>query len=322
MLFLQSHEVSPGLATKIYRQYGKESLARHPREPLHAGARHLWRRLQAPPMRSPSSWGCRATRLPRLMTGIKHALSEAAIERWPLLPATRGAADTRRGAAGGAGRGAGPGAGGAAAREGDLRRGGSRLPRAVLLRRERHRAAAAAAAQSAEPRCRAVRDDATGRRAFAALEREQGIHLAERQRAGGAAWPTSPRSSVLTGGPGVGKTTTLRALLMCWTASGVQLRAGRADRTRRQAHDRGDGPPGRARCTACWSSAQRTTTSATTSIARCPSSFVIVDEVSMLDILLAYRLVRAVAPGGASAAGGRRRPVALGRAGQRAARIS
>ena len=168
----------------------------------------------------------------------------------------------------------------------------SRLPRAVLLRRERDRAAAAAAAQSAEPLPRCAR--APGRRASPRSSASRASRWPSSQRAGGAAGVIA-KVMVLTGGPGVGKTTALRALLDVLDARGVRYVSGGADRTRRQAHDRGDGPP-RQHAPPPAGVHPANNDFGYNEHRPLPTSFVIVDEVSMLDILLAYRLVRAVAP--------------------------
>ena len=79
MLFLQSHEVSPGLAVKIYRQYGKDSLVTIRENPY-----TLERDIYGVGFRTADTLavklGLPRDALPRLMTGIKHTLSEAASE--------------------------------------------------------------------------------------------------------------------------------------------------------------------------------------------------------------------------------------------------
>ncbi|MGH2501307.1 MAG: helix-hairpin-helix domain-containing protein, partial [Ktedonobacterales bacterium] len=77
MIFLQGHGVSPGLGAKMYRQYGAESLGVI-RENPYALERDVagvgFKTADALAVRL----GLPRDALPRLMTGIKHALSEAA----------------------------------------------------------------------------------------------------------------------------------------------------------------------------------------------------------------------------------------------------
>ena len=77
MIFLQGHGVSPGLAAKIYRQYGKESVTTIRENPY-----ILERDVQGVGFRTADALAVRLglprDALPRYMTGIKHVLSEAA----------------------------------------------------------------------------------------------------------------------------------------------------------------------------------------------------------------------------------------------------
>ena len=100
---------------------------------------------------------------------------------------------------------------------------------------------------------------------------------------------------VLTGGPGVGKTTTLRALLDVLDARGVQYAlaapTGRAAKRMTEATGRPASTLHR-----LLEFQPHTNDFGYNEHRPLPQRFVIVDEVSMLDILLAYRLVRAVHP--------------------------
>ena len=153
---------------------------------------------------------------------------------------------------------------------------------------------------------------------FAELERAQGITLAESQRQAVRQAYTA-KVSVLTGGPGVGKTTALRALLNVLEANNVRYclaaPTGRAAKRMTEATGRPASTLHR-----LLEYIPSNNDFGYNEHRPLPYQFVIVDEVSMLDILLAYRLVRAVAVGGEPAAGRRRGSAAFGRTGQRPAR--
>ena len=240
MLFLQSHEVSPGLAVKIYRQYGKDSLVTIRENPY-----TLERDIYGVGFRTADTLavklGLPRDALPRLMTGIKHALSEAASEdghcylpREELLTRAAALLETPVEALNPALE--------ALRREKEIFVEEDRVYLAPFFYAENGTARRLRLILKAPSQLPAVRDEAW-EASFAELEREQGITLAESQRAAVRQAYTA-KVSVLTGGPGVGKTTALRALLNVLEANNVRYCSGGADRTRRQAHDRGDWPPG------------------------------------------------------------------------------
>src|SRR5262249_5285014 len=129
---------------------------------------------------------------------------------------------------------------------------------------------------------------------FAALEEGYGLHLAERQQ---EAVRTAYRSkvSVLTGGPGVGKTTALRALLDTLDSQGIEyaLAAPTGRAAKRMSEATGRPASTLHRLLEFQPSANDFGYNEHRPLSQ---RFVIVDEASMLDILLAYRLVRAVHP--------------------------
>ena len=289
MIFLQGHGVSPGLGAKIYRQYGKESVTTIRENPY-----LLERDVQGVGFRTADALAVRLglprDGLPRYMTGMKHVLSEAAnadghcyLEREDLL--TRAAAlfeapldalapalDPTR-------------------RERGILRGGHHIYLAPFFYAE---SGVARRMRMLRRRASASRGRNRVGRNLRRARGEYGLHLAERQR---DAVRTAYRAKVcvLTGGPGVGKTTAIRALLDALDKRGVDYAlaapTGRAAKRMSEATGRPASTLHR-----LLNSCRAPTISPTTSSRPLPQRFIIVDEVSMLDVLLAYRLVRAVHP--------------------------
>jgi exodeoxyribonuclease V alpha subunit len=291
MLFLQEYDVSPSLGTKIYRQYGKQSI-----NVIRENPYLLERDIRGVGFKTADALavhlGLPRDSVPRFMTGLKHVLSELA------------SAD-----------------------------GHCYLPKDDLLMRAA--ALLDVAPEQLEPALEQLlaekeafaQDDhiylapffyaenGTARRlrlilnapsplppvsarawakTFAALEQERGIHLAERQKEAVRTAYTA-KVCVLTGGPGVGKTTAIRALLDTLDAQQVSYvlaaPTGRAAKRMAEA----TGRPARTlhRLLEFQPNANDFAYNERRPL---PHQFVIVDEVSMLDILLAYRLVKALAP--------------------------
>jgi exodeoxyribonuclease V alpha subunit len=291
MVFLQSHGVSPGLGAKIYRQYGDQSLTVIQENPY-----QLESDIYGVGFRTADALavelGLPRDSLPRLMTGIKHVLSEAAGEGHCYLPReevfTRAAALLEVDAA------LLPPALEALAREKEAFVEGEDVYLAPFFYAEMgtaRRLRLLLAAPSPLPAVPPTRWEAV----FAALERERHLTLAERQRDAVRRAYDAP-VSLLTGGPGTGKTTTVRALLDVLDGEGVSYAlaapTGRAAKRLAEA-------TGRAARTLhrLLEFVPATNDFGYNEDRPLPAQFVIVDEVSMLDILLAYRLVRALAPG-------------------------
>lgn len=290
MLFLQSHEVSPGLAVKIYRQYGKDSLATIRENPY-----TLERDIYGVGFRTADTLavklGLPRDALPRLMTGIKHTLSEAASEDGHcFLP--REEALTRAAALLETPVAALEPALEALRREKEVFVEEERVYLAPFFYAENGTARRLRLILKAPSQLPAVSDSAW-EQGFAELERAQGITLAASQRAAVRQAYTA-KVSVLTGGPGVGKTTALRALLNVLEANNVRYclaaPTGRAAKRMTEATGRPASTLHR-----LLEYIPSNNDFGYNEHRPLPYQFVIVDEVSMLDILLAYRLVRAVA---------------------------
>lgn len=290
MVFLQSYGVSPGLAAKIYRQYGGDSAAKIRENPY-----QLERDIYGVGFKTADALavqlGLPHDSLPRLETGLKHALAEASGDGHCYLPIeellTRAAALLEVAPE------ALPPALEALRKAKEAFAEGDRIALAPFFYAETgtaRRLRLALGTPSALPKV----DDGEWEDVFSALERERGIHLAERQReAVRLAYQT--KVSVLTGGPGTGKTTTVRALLDVLDRRGVTYAlaapTGRAARRLAEA----TGRPART-LHRLLEFIPNSNTFAYNEDRPLSYQFVVVDEVSMLDVLLAYRLVRALPP--------------------------
>ncbi|HLY30504.1 MAG TPA: ATP-dependent RecD-like DNA helicase [Ktedonobacterales bacterium] len=291
MIFLQGYEVSPGLGAKIYRQYGKDSIATIRENPY-----LLERDIHGVGFKTADALavklGLPRDSLPRLMTGVKHTLSEVAnadghcyLTREELLTRAAALLDCS-----------------VEALEPAL--AGLCAEREIFIEEDRVYLAPFFYAESGTARRLRLLLNAPSplppvaprawEAAFARLEHERGIHLAARQR---DAVQLAYQSKVmaLTGGPGVGKTTTIRALLDMLDERDViyalAAPTGRAARRMTEATGRPASTLHR-----LLEFQPNSYEFAFNEDRPLPHQFVIVDEVSMLDILLAYRLTRAIHP--------------------------
>jgi exodeoxyribonuclease V alpha subunit len=130
--------------------------------------------------------------------------------------------------------------------------------------------------------------------AFAWLAERHGLRLAPEQEAGVQMALTAP-VSILTGGPGTGKTHTLRAIMALATAKGLRCvlaaPTGRAAKRMAEATGQPAGTLHRLLELRFGGQAGRNPEYPLN------ADLVIVDETSMLDVLLANQLVKALAPG-------------------------
>ncbi len=290
MLFLQSHGVSAGLGAKIYRQYGDQSI-----NVIRENPYRLEQDVYGVGFKTADALavelGLPRDSLPRLMTGLKHTLSEAANDGHCFLPTaellTRAAAL--------------------------LQVAPELLPPALEALLAEKEAFAEEEAVYLAPFFYA--ESGTARRlrlllrtpsalprvgerewqaVFATLERERGIHLAERQREA-VRLAYRAKGSILTGGPGTGKTTTVRALLDVLDREGVDyaLAAPTGRAAKRLAEATGRPAKTLHRLLEFIPSSNDFAYNEDRPL---PQRFIVVDEVSMLDILLTYRLMKALAP--------------------------
>ncbi|HET9110664.1 MAG TPA: ATP-dependent RecD-like DNA helicase [Ktedonobacterales bacterium] len=300
MIFLQGFGVSPGLATKVYQQYGKESLGVIRENPY-----ALERDIHGVGFKTADALavklGLPRDSLPRLMTGVKHALSEAAssdghcyLPRDELVTRAAALLETPPDAIASIDA--------AIERlraekeifvEPDPAGDAERVYLAPFFYAENGVARRLRLLMNAPSALPLVSERAWGG-VFAQVARDGVALLSASQR---AAVKLAYESKVmtLTGGPGVGKTTTIRALLDILDHQGVEYAlaapTGRAARRMTEATGRPASTLHR-----LLEFQPGTYDFAYNEHRPLPQRFIIVDEVSMLDVLLAYRLVRAIAP--------------------------
>jgi len=297
MAALQGYGVSTSLAVRIYKKFGEDSGRIVSREPYRL-AREVWGIGFKTADRIAQAVGIASDAPERLQAGVLHALSTLADEGHTLVPEPevinqaavllgvdspplKDAIDALLDAA-------------------DIvaaRRSGGASDRLIALapfaRAESGLAGRLGGLANAAEQSRAcqVFQALNWSAAFDWLADRHDLHLAPEQATGVRMALTTP-VSILTGGPGTGKTHTLKAVLML--AQAKQLRCllaaptGRAAKRMEEAtglpavtlHRLLDLRPGSKR-------ADKTL----------QADLVVVDEVSMLDVLLANHLVKAVPPG-------------------------
>jgi exodeoxyribonuclease V alpha subunit len=297
MAALQGYGVSTSLAVRIYKRFGDDSACIVSKEPYRL-AREVWGIGFKTADRIAHAVGIATDAPERLQAGVLHALSTLADEGHTLVPETqvidqaaalldvdspplRHAIEALLGAADVV----------AAHRSSDA------LARLIALapfaRAESGLASRLRGLAKTANRSRAcqVFQDLNWSAAFDWLAGRHGLHLAPEQAEGVRMALTMP-VSILTGGPGTGKTHTLKAVLTLARAKQLQCLlaapTGRAAKRMEEAtglpavtlHRLLDLRPG-------GKSAGKAL----------QADLVVVDEVSMLDVLLANHLVKAVPPG-------------------------
>jgi exodeoxyribonuclease V alpha subunit len=297
MAALQGYGVSTSLAVRIYKKFGNDSGRIVSREPYRL-AREVWGIGFKTADRIAQSVGIATDAPERLQAGVLHALSTLADDGHTLVPETQ----VINQAAALLGVDSPPLRNAIAALldAADVvaaHRSSEAVARLIALapfaRAESGLASRLRGLANAANRSRAgqIFQNLNWSAAFDWLAGRHGLHLAPEQASGVRMALTTP-VSILTGGPGTGKTHTLKAVLML--AQAKQLRCllaaptGRAAKRMEEAtglsavtlHRLLDLRPGS-------KSADKTLV----------ADLVVVDEVSMLDVLLANHLVKAVPPG-------------------------
>jgi len=296
MLFLQSHGVSTGLAARIYQQYGNGALAVVRGNPYQLQQDMTGVGFHTADVLA-QKLGLHAQSPARHTAGLRHVLSEAAEEGHVYLP--REALLTRAAAALGC-----PEADLAPALEELTRWRSTAEERQAFVeddrvylpwcyRSERGVADLIGRLKGTPSTLHCAGDEPWETLTGVALSRA-GIALAPAQRDAVRAALVS-KVAVLTGGPGTGKTTTLRALIEVLEHYGVTYclaaPTGRAAKRMSEATGR---PAQTLHRLLQFSPGRKEYDYNEENLL--PERFVVVDEASMLDIALTYNLLKAVAP--------------------------
>ena len=289
MVFLQEYGVSPALGRKIYDQYGREAL-----NTIRTNPYQLEQDIHGVGFRTADAiavkLGLPRDSLPRLATGIKYALTEAAssdghcyLPREDALVSAAILLDIAPALL--------PAALALSAQQKEVFVDADRVYLAPFFYSEigvARRIKRILSAPSSLPPLRGARWEMT----LKAAEEAQGVPLAERQRAS-LAMAYHNKVSILTGGPGTGKTTTIRALVHILDEQ--QITYGLAAPTGRAARRMSEttGRPAR--------TLHRLLEFNPSSLGflrnqehPLPYEFLIVDEVSMIDLVLMYNLLKSI----------------------------
>ncbi len=298
MVALQSYGISTSLAVRIYKRFGNESGQVLATEPYRL-AREVWGIGFKTADRIAQAVGIGADDPARLQAGILHTLSAAADNGHTILPEP----DLIAGAAELLGVEPPPVLESLSA----LIRDAEIIPAARESEVDRLQALApfARAESSLASRLQGLsRATATGPRrifgevdwpvVFGWLGERYGMSLAPEQESGVRAALTSP-VSILTGGPGTGKTHTLRAVLMLARAKKLRcILAAPTGRAAKRMEEATGWPAGTLHRVLELRPGGRAGRGPDNPL---EADVVVVDEVSMLDSLLANQLVKAIAPG-------------------------
>ena len=295
MVFLQGYGVSPAFAARIYKRYGAASIARVRENPYRL-AFDVWGIGFLSADKLAAALGVARDAPARIEAGVRHALDDEASAGHVFVPRTRlmqKAAALLDVPAESAGE-----AIDRLARSGEVAIDASfvddpRDPAVYEAQLYRAESALAAGLQRllAAPAPVAAGDED---KAIAWYEREAGISLA-RQQAEAVKLALGAKVAVITGGPGVGKTTIVRGIVSILKRKGltVALAAPTGRAAKRLADATGE-PASTLHRLLEWRPANAT-------FARCAarpleSDLLIVDEASMIDVRLGADLVAALAP--------------------------
>ncbi len=299
MTALQGYGVSTSLAVRIYKKFGNDAAAVIAKEPYRL-AREVWGIGFKTADKIAQAVGIAPDAPERLQAGVLHALGQAADEGHTLLPEpdlVARAGELLAAEAGPVGE-----AVTALVGTGELvvatrgEQAGRLLALAPFARSESGLASRLQALHAVAGRTRVGQTFAgiDWTTAFGWLSERHGVALAPEQEAGVRMMLTEP-VSVLTGGPGTGKTHTLRAILLLAGAKRLRcVLAAPTGRAAKRMQEATGWPAGTLHRVLELRPGGHAGHGPDNPLA---ADLVVVDEVSMLDVLLANQLAKAVAPG-------------------------
>ncbi len=296
MVFLQGYGVSPAFAARIYKRYGAASIARVRENPYRL-AFDVWGIGFLSADKLAAALGVARDAPARLEAGVRHVLDEESgnghvfVARARLCQKTSALLDQPEAEVGAAID--------RLARAGEVAIDTSVVDdpkdpavyETLLYRAETALGAGLARLLDAPAPALSVEVD----KAIAWYEREAGIALA-RQQAEAVKLALTAKVAVVTGGPGVGKTTIVRGIVSILKRKGLTVAlAAPTGRAAKRLADASGAPASTLHRLLEWRPAGAT-------FGRCPSNpleadVLIVDEASMLDVRLGADLVAALAPG-------------------------
>ncbi len=295
MVFLQAHGATPSLALRIFKRYGANAINVVSREPYRL-AMEVWGVGFKTADRIASELGVAKDSPRRVEAGVLQALRDARDAGHVFLPvAELGARAAELLAVDAAAEGPAfdraidaLALGGYVVPEGE---GGAK----IVYGAEMYTAEARLARTVVELARAPAKPLPGAQQAIADFERQAGVALAPEQR---EAVSTAARASVLvvTGGPGVGKTTIVRAILATFDRAGLVVRlaapTGRAAKRMSEATGRDASTLHR-----LLEFDPKTASFKRNRAAPLEAGAVIVDETSMVDLEMADALTQAIAPG-------------------------
>jgi len=305
MLFLQSHNVSTGLAVKIYKAYGDDAIEIVRNDPYRL-ARDIFGIGFITADKIAREIGIAADAPERVAAGVAYVLSEAADEGNVYLPA----AELTKRAAAMLGVSEALVVRGIAALAEDeqvhVEEGGAAAPPRLAEERPVYLIPFYRGEIGVANRLRRLAEAAEDRlavfrrfdwpAAFAALQAQERQALTPRQREAVQAALTH-RVTILTGGPGTGKTTSVRSIIRLAEAAGVKTvlasPTGRAAKRLSEA----TGRPAKTIHRLLEVKPAEGFSFGRNEDNPLEADLVIVDEASMLDLILANNLLKAIPPG-------------------------
>jgi exodeoxyribonuclease V alpha subunit len=297
MVFLQGYGVSPAFAARIYKRYGEAAIARVRENPYRL-AFDVWGIGFLSADKLAAALGIGKESEVRAEAGVRHVIQESATSGDVFVPRERLARQaaallevTEKLADAAIER---------LARAGDVTlddkvNAGALDAGAAVYDADLHRAERAVATglrKLLEAQVEAVDIDVP--RALAWYEQQAGITLA-RQQAQAVALALEGKVAVVTGGPGVGKTTIVRGIVSILAKKGVRISlAAPTGRAAKRLADQAGQPASTLHRLLEWRPAEGAFARNAANPLDC--DLLVVDEASMLDVRLAADLLAALAP--------------------------